>query len=229
MRTFAKLPLKGATAGGSVALMFGVLMTVSPGAIASDNNPSTPAAVTPSSKNFPFLTAHAVGTQNYICLPDPANPGNTTWTFIAPRATLSIDGFSRHSRQVATHFLSTVPGAFPSASPGCTAANDANQQYCPTWQNSRDSSQIWGSRVGSVVAGTDPTCPTAGAIACLLLKAVATTAGQSGEGVFSEVTYVQRLNTVGGSAPATSCTIGQLALVPYTADYTFFSQTQVGQ
>jgi len=152
MRTFAKLPLKGATAGGSVALMFGVLMTVSPGAIASDNNPSTPAAVTPSSKNFPFLTAHAVGTQNYICLPDPANPGNTTWTFIAPRATLSIDGFSRHSRQVATHFLSTVPGAFPSASPGCTAANDANQQYCPTWQNSRDSSQIWGSRVGSVRA-----------------------------------------------------------------------------
>ena len=126
-------------------------------------------------------------------------------------------------------FLSTVPGAFPSASPGCTAANDANQQYCPTWQNSRDSSQIWGSRVGSVVAGSDPTCPNAGAIACLLLKAVATKAGQSGEGVFSEVTYVQRLNTVGGSAPATSCTIGQVALVPYTADYTFFSQTQVGQ
>jgi hypothetical protein len=229
MIRFAKSPLRAATAGGSVALIIGVLMAVSPSAIASDNHASTPAALTPPSENFPFLTAHAVGTQNYICLPDPANPGNTTWTFIAPQATLSIDGFSRLSRQVATHFLSTVPGAFPSASPGCTAANDANQQYCPTWQSSRDSSQIWGSRVGSVVAGTDPTCPNVGAIACLLLKAVATTAGQSGEGLFSEVTYVQRLNTVGGSAPGTSCTIGQLALVPYKADYTFFSQSLRGE
>jgi Protein of unknown function (DUF3455) len=104
MITFAKSPSRAATAGGSVALMFGVLMAVSPGAIASDSNASAPAVLTPPSENFPFLTAHAIGTQNYICLPDPANPGNTTWTFIAPQATLSIDGFSRHSRQVATHF-----------------------------------------------------------------------------------------------------------------------------
>jgi hypothetical protein len=229
MRTSAKSPLRAATAGGSVALIFGVLMLLSRGAIASDHHASTPAALTPPSQDLPFLTAHAVGTQNYICLPDPANPGNTTWTFIAPQATLSIDNFSRQSREVATHFISILPGAFPSASPGCTAANDANKQYCPTWQNSRDSSQIWGSRVGSVVAGTDPTCPNAGAVACLLLKAVATTAGQSGEGAFSEVTYVQRLNTVGGSAPKTSCTIGSLALVPYTADYTFFIRNTPGE
>jgi Protein of unknown function (DUF3455) len=219
MGTFA---LRDVTAGGLVALIFGALMVISPSAIALGDSEPTPAAITPPSDNFPFLTAHAVGTQNYICLPDPGNPGNTAWRFFAPQATLSVDGVRQYSRQVATHFLSAVPGAYPSASPSCTASNNANEQYCPTWQSSRDTSKVWGSSVGSIEAGTDPSCPNSGAIACLLLQAVATTAEQPRGGLFSEVTYVQRLNTVGGSAPTTSCTIGQLALVPYTADYTFF-------
>jgi hypothetical protein len=229
VRTFARPPLRTVTAGGLVALISGALMAISPSAIASDDRASTPAAIMPPSDNFPFLTAHAVGTQNYICLPDPAKPGTKVWTFLAPQATLSVDGISSHSRQVSTHFLSTVPGAFPSASPGCIASNNPDQQYCPTWQSSRDTSKVWGSRVGSIVAGTDPSCPNAGAIACLLLQAVATTAEEPREGLFSEVTYIQRLNTVGGSAPTTSCTIGQLALVPYTADYTFFSESTLGE
>jgi Protein of unknown function (DUF3455) len=42
----------------------------------------------------------------------------------------------------------------------------------------------------------------------------------------SQTTFIQRLNTNGGSAPATGCSasadVGKQALVPYTADYYFF-------
>jgi hypothetical protein len=46
-------------------------------------------------------------------------------------------------------------------------------------------------------------------------------------GAFSTVTSIQRVNTVGGSAPANGCdaaTVGQEARVHYTADYRFFTQ-----
>lgn len=47
-----------------------------------------------------------------------------------------------------------------------------------------------------------------------------------GEGLFSKVSRVQRLDTVGGLAPATGCAaatdLGRVAPVPYTATYTFY-------
>ena len=60
--------------------------------------------------------------------------------------------------------------------------------------------------------------PVAGAIPQLLLQATRT----RGEGVFGGVTYIQRLNTTGGTAPTTACTDGQTKGVPYTADYRFY-------
>ena len=56
-----------------------------------------------------------------------------------------------------------------------------------------------------------------GNIAWLLLQAVATTDGRLGR-----TTYVQRLNTSGGVAPAGTCTPGATIAVPYTADYFFW-------
>jgi hypothetical protein len=45
----------------------------------------------------------------------------------------------------------------------------------------------------------------------------------SGHGLFARVTFIQRLNTAGGLAPATAgAAIGQEARVPYTADYLFY-------
>jgi hypothetical protein len=42
----------------------------------------------------------------------------------------------------------------------------------------------------------------------------------------TQVTFIQRLNTKGGAAPADGCAVagdvGKQALVPYTADYFFF-------
>lgn len=77
-----------------------------------------------------------------------------------------------------------------------------------------------GSRIdGAVKARAD--APAAGAIPWLLLVA----RPRPGAGLFARVTFVQRVNTVGGVAPADGCgtgTIGTQVRVPYTADYHFF-------
>jgi hypothetical protein len=47
-----------------------------------------------------------------------------------------------------------------------------------------------------------------------------------GPGVFAVTTFIQRVNTSGGKAPLTPGSfVGQVARVPYTADYFFYRQT----
>ena len=64
--------------------------------------------------NKVFLAGHAVGTQNYICLPCPnvttpvsmcPDTSGFAWTFFGPQATL----FNDLDEQVITHFLSPNP------------------------------------------------------------------------------------------------------------------------
>jgi hypothetical protein len=44
-----------------------------------------------------------------------------------------------------------------------------------------------------------------------------------GPGIFSRVNFIQRLNTVGGKAPSNpGSSVGEVARVPYTADYYFY-------
>ncbi len=184
-------------------------------------SPAPPAQLTPPSGNLRFLTAHAIGTQDYICLPSP-NGNTTAWTFFGPQATLSIPFLFSSRQQVATHFLSPVPNVPVQSTPACTISIELNQLDCPTWQSSLDSSAVWGQRLESVQAGTDASCPNAGSIPCLLLSAVQTRGAQFGAGELGRTTYIQRLNTEGGAAPAGACKIGDVALVPYSADYSFF-------
>ncbi|UOZ10916.1 DUF3455 domain-containing protein [Amycolatopsis sp. WQ 127309] len=80
----------------------------------------------------------------------------------------------------------------------------------PVWTSTVD-----GSTVGAAAAATSP---RDGAIPELLLKANL----NSGTGVFGKVTYVQRLNTRGGVAPAGACAEGAQTAVHYTADYAFW-------
>ena len=67
--------------------------------------------------------------------------------------------------------------------------------------------------------------PASGAIACLLLQTVGTKNGPTGGNFMTQTSFIQRLNTQGGSAPATGCStfsdVGKQALVPYSADYVF--------
>jgi hypothetical protein len=79
----------------------------------------------------------------------------------------------------------------------------------------------WESDSGSTVVGKRIAAATvdATAIPWLLLLAVQT----SGPGIFAPTTYVQRVNTVGGLAPAApGTTDGQVARVAYAAEYFFF-------
>ena len=85
----------------------------------------------------------------------------------------------------------------------------------PTWE-ANDGSKV----VGEVLAkdnGPDPD-----AIPWLLLRAITNT----GTGVFSRITSVQRLNTAGGKAPTDACTQAKGGIeirIPYTADYYFYT------
>lgn len=81
----------------------------------------------------------------------------------------------------------------------------------PTWQSVSDGSLV--------TAKVTASAPVQGSIAQLLLVATST----RGPGRFASVTYVQRLNTSGGLAPAGSCTDGAVVGVPYRADYVFFA------
>jgi len=63
--------------------------------------------------------------------------------------------------------------------------------------------------------------PTPGAIPWLLLAS----SGSGPQGLFSGVSSIQRVNTQGGVAPAGACDLGQVARVPYSADYQMFRRS----
>jgi hypothetical protein len=179
--------------------------------------PATPTDITPPQGNSAFLVGHALGTQGYVCLP---NGAGAAWTVnpARPEATL-FEKFFGQDIQIITHFLS------PNTSP-----NDVAPKPLPfanaTWQSSLDSSKVWAQTQNSINAGTDPSCPNTGSIGCLLLQAIGSQQGPSGGKGLTKVTFIQRLNTNGGSAPAEGCStsadVGSQKLVPYTADYFFF-------
>jgi hypothetical protein len=87
----------------------------------------------------------------------------------------------------------------------------------PTWQH-QDGSSV----VGALVK---PVTVDAKSIPWLLLSAKTTTAGKFGNRL-TQTTFIQRINTRGGIAPAastcTAATAGVKKEIPYTADYYFW-------
>ena len=61
--------------------------------------PPVPVNIQVPAGNKAFLEGHAIGTQNYICLPSGSG---FAWTFFGPQATL----FNDDDKQIITHFLS---------------------------------------------------------------------------------------------------------------------------
>ena len=81
----------------------------------------------------------------------------------------------------------------------------------PTWE-SNSGSKVVGTRVAGCT-------PDSTAIPWLRLQTVST----DGPGIFSSVTFIQRVNTTGGLAPtAAGLSIGEVKEVPYTAEYYFY-------
>jgi len=167
--------------------------------------------------NTAFLVGHAVGTQNYICLPCP-NPltpaamcpaSGFAFGLFTPQATL----FEDNDKQVITHYFSPNLSPIPPEIGGTIRA---------TWQDSRDTSTVW----AKVHQPNGAAIVNQNAIAWLLLDVVGAQDGPTGGGKLTATTFVQRLSTSGGVAPSAECIsstdVGKEAFVPYTADYFFY-------
>jgi len=219
LKTKATLPVQRRLAA---ALVLGCALAAANPAMAQIVKPPvTDPTITPVGATA-FLVGHAHGTQGYVCLPTSAGASTASWTVndARPEATLFTSLFGQDF-QIITHFLSpdTNPNQFaPSPLPFGSA----------TWQSSLDSSKVWAQKVHAVApSSSDPSCPNTGSIACLLLQAIGTEQGPAGGRFLTQVSFIQRLNTRGGSAPADGCSaasdVGKQALVPYSADYFFFT------
>lgn len=174
--------------------------------LAAANDDVTPPPV-PSNLQVPegqqaYLIGHAYGTQNYTCL---LSASGFMWAFHGPQATL----FDEANEQLTTHYLSPNP-----------AQNGAQRA---TWQHSDDTSTVWAAAIAS---STDPNFVAPGAIPWLLLQVVGAHDGPTEGSTLTQTTFIQRVNTVGGTAPTTGCRvagdIGKKAMVPYTTDYIFY-------
>ena len=85
----------------------------------------------------------------------------------------------------------------------------------PTWET------VSGSSVASLGTLAIPCTPDTTAIPWLRLPAVSS----SGPGVLEGVTYIQRVNTVGGLRPTDPGTaVDQIARIPYTTEYYFYKE-----
>ena len=184
---------------------FALMITLQPTYAQHWARPNVPVDLEPPAGHDVFLRGHAIGTQNYMCLPSGAG---FAWTLVGPQATL----FADNGRQSMTHFLSINPiDNLPRA----------------TWQHSRDTSSAWAKLSA---ASSDPAFVAPGAIPWFKLEVVGTQDGPTGGDRLSETTFIQRINTVGGMAPSTGCAvstdIGKRTFVYYEADYIFYKQQQ---
>jgi hypothetical protein len=198
------------------ALLLGSTLIMSGSAVAQQKvkAPEVPIDIKVPEGNTAFLIAHAVGSQGYICV--PTSDGGTAWnTNARPEATLFVKVFGQQV-QIITHFASI------DTSPNDFAPKPVSLSGNATWQSSFDTSKVWAVKTGGINAGTDSSCPNQNSIQCLRLQSIGNEEGPTGGKFLAKTTFVQRLNTSGGLAPTTACTVGQTQLQPYEADYVFF-------
>jgi hypothetical protein len=166
--------------------------------------PAVPDNLTVRDGSKPFAIGHAVGTQQYVCLP---SGGAAKWVLFGPQATVFDDA----GEQIMTHFLSPNP-----------AQSNAPRA---TWQDSSRTSAVWAVKVEE---SDDARFVEPGAIKWFLLEVVGSQEGVGSNDQLPKATFIQRVNTSGGVAPATECAaaedVGKTKLVPYTADYVFYKK-----
>jgi Protein of unknown function (DUF3455) len=169
--------------------------------------PPVPANIVVPEGNHAYFVGHGVGFQNYVCSPSKS-VGQVEWTLFTPEAHL----FGDAGEQLTSHFFSPNP-------------DEGNTAIRATWRDSQDSSTVWAK---ANAASSDPAFVNPGAVAWVLLQVVGKQVGPTGGANLTRTTFIQRLSTVGGLAPATGCDVptdlGAKAFMPYTADYFFFTK-----
>lgn len=181
--------------------------------------PDVPTEIRVPAGNKLYLVGHAVGTQNYVCVPSGTG---VRFVLFTPQATL----FDGDGEQLTTHFFSPNPSE-PNTNPRVISA----YLIRAAWQHSKDSSTVWGFAKPENIS-TDANYVEQGAIPWLLVTISGHQDGPTGGDRLSATTFIQRVNTHGGVAPATGCTsladLGNTAFVPYTTDYYFYRSTTDG-
>ena len=195
--TRGMLPIACATA---LAVAFAVSLA-QPARAEEVTPPPVPVNLQVPPGNTVYFVGHAVGTQNYICLPTGTG---FKFTLFTPQATL----FNNREKQLSTHYFSPNPLE--------------GGKIRATWQ-ARDTSTVWGQVEES---SSDPNFVQSGAIAWLRIKVVGAQGPARGDTLI-QTTFIQRLNTSGGLAPSVGCNsaadVGKQAFVPYTANYFFYT------
>jgi hypothetical protein len=111
-----------------------------------------------------------------------------------------------------TNWVFVAPEATLFADP-CHAWEVGTHYAGPTWE-ATDGSKVVAARINGCT-------PERGAIPWLLLGATFT----SDHGRFGRTTHIQRVNTIGGTAPAEAgAFVGDEARVPYTTEYYFYRE-----
>jgi hypothetical protein len=154
-----------------------------------------PSIAVPDGGGGVLLHASGSGTQNYACDAVVVD-GGTNYVWTLVTPEATLSDC--HAATIGHHFASEAGAGFPE----------------------------WQTTDGTYVIGQKhlPTfTPDGGAasIPWLLLDAV----DSGGAGTLSSTLYIQRLNTDGGDAPASTCnsgTVGTTTNIAYTADYYFF-------
>ena len=129
-------------------------------------------------------------------------------------ADLEVNGPRVAKVHAAGYQVYTWDSAWKLKAPDATFTGDITGTHYkgPTWECAADGSKVMGHKLREHAAPGD-------AVPWLLLDA----SGHEGKGVLSDVTYIQRLHTTGGKAPAAAgAKTGDEVRVPYTADYVFF-------
>jgi hypothetical protein len=156
----------------------------------------------------------AAGCTTSSIIPAKLNPaGNEAVTMIVPAKGVQIYECRASKSQPGAYEWAFVA---PDAELFDTTGKLIGKHYAgPHWE-AADGSKV----VAKLVERAD--APKAGDIPWLLLGAKSV----GRDGAFSQVTSIQRVNTVGGVAPKAGCSEGNAgtpARVPYTADYYFFT------
>lgn len=124
-----------------------------------------------------------------------------------------------HAKGVQIYVLAQNPDggvAWKLKAPDATFSGDGieGRHYAgPTWECTTDGSKVVGRKFAEHAS------PDANAVAWLLLESKS----HEGNGILSQVTFIQRVNTKGGKAPPTTgAKVGDEVRVPYSADYVFY-------
>eukprot|EP00250_Pteridium_aquilinum_P011711 c20256_g1_i2 orf=304-1371(-) len=187
--------------------MLGLIFTL---ASSQDQYP----AIVPPDGNVPILSFVGKGVQIYQCSHSQAN--ESSYVFQGAEAELFASGDklnkAQYKRRWGYHYFLPHPdgeGGKPTFS--LLASPSDNDSSIPT---STSTFKI----ISNVTAASPKNIPS------LLLRATS----HSGNGPLSMMSYAQRINTVGGVAPAGQCKMqGEILRVPYRAQYRFWSQAEM--